>query len=355
MSDDLLGAGPVWLNTFWPFVNAARNVLNAAVLPIPNGGVRRTSRIGAKAQLYMETRRLAETWKEVVSAQLDPNGPNVLCVFALSYRDVALVRALLPMWDTFDKTVLMIEDMFGPEIFPKDICERFDLITVFCGDLAEEFKREFDTEVIHLPPHLDVLGYHGLSDYRPLDMVLVGRRDNSVHGPIFRHFNRAESDRLFVDFVTRTQLNQTLEEEFGLLMNTYGRSKIAFAYEPSAIPRFRGHSPMTGRHIHAWAAGCTVMGARPTGRGVAEATDWPEAIIDLPDDPKRAIALAGDVLDDTEGLARRRRRNVIEAAERHDTRLRFRQIFQELSLPLPAGLAEGLTELGKFAQQLREI
>ncbi len=56
---------------------------------------------------------------------------------------------------------------------------------------------------------------------------------------------------------------------------------------------------MTVRLIHSWAAGCTVMGARPTGRGDAEATDWPEAIIDLPDDPKRAIALVGDVLDDT--------------------------------------------------------
>ena len=256
-------------------------------------------------------------------------------------------------WSAFDKTVLMVEDMFAPEVFPRDVCERFDLITVFCGDLAEEYDRAFDTKIMHFPSHLDVLRYHAQSEYRPLDMVLVGRRDNSVHGPLFRHYNRAESERLFIDFVTRTQLDQTLGEEFGLLMNTYGRSKIAFAYEPSKIPRFGGRSPMTGRMVHAWAAGCTVMGARPTGKGVAEATDWPESVIDIPGDPQGAVRLVDSVLADTEGLARRRRRNLLEAAERHDTRLRFRQVFEELSLPLPKELVSGLEDLGRFTQQLR--
>jgi hypothetical protein len=169
---------------------------------------------------------------------------------------------------------------------------------------------------------------------------------------LHRYFNAPERDRLFLDFVTRTQATPLAEEEFGLLMATYSRSKVAFCYEPSGIKRFRGRSSLTGRWVHAWAAGCTVIGKAPTLPAVAEQMDWPEAAIDLPPETEASIKLIEAILDDTEGLARRRRRNVAEALRRYDTRLRLRDMLKLVETPIPEALSDGLNQLETVARAI---
>ena len=160
-------------------------------------------------------------------------------------------------------------------------------------------------------------------------------------------------DRLSLDFVSRTRNTRyTSEEEFRLLAATYGKSKTAFCFDPSKLDRFHARSPLTERWVHAWTTGCTVIGTAPTGAGVAAASDWPEAMIDLPETPLEAIEATEAILSDEAGLARRRVRNVAEALRRHDTRHRLGQLLDDLDLPRPEALKAGIEALQSKADAI---
>jgi hypothetical protein len=281
--------------------------------------------------------------------------PNILLVYALNSWDVTCAGLLDDVWDRFDSRILNIVDTIQPDHLPAGGFGRFDLILSFCADLADEFRRATQVPGLYFPPHCDVLSYHSLRETRPLDLILVGRRDKGRHEPLHHHFNAPQGDRVFLDFVTRTQSTPLPEDEFGLLMATYSRAKAAFCYEPSSVERFKRRSPLTGRWIHAWASGCTVLGMAPTSPDAAEQMNWPEATIDLPDDPTAAIEKVEAVLSDTAALTRRRRSNVVEALRRHDTRLRLKTLLQTLDLPAPDTLSEELRRLERTASALAEL
>jgi hypothetical protein len=188
-----------------------------------------------------------------------------------------------------------------------------------------------------------------------LDLLIVGRREDRYHRPLYIHFNAPEQDRIFVDLATRGQTALTREQEFRLLMSAHAKAAAVFCYEPSDTPRFHGRSPLLPRWVHAWTSGCTVIGTRPLGGGTDALMDWPEATIELPPDPADAIDLVEVTLSDRDGMARRRHRNVLEAVRRHDTRCRIREMLQRLDLPMPAPLEAGLERLGALAEQLAPL
>jgi hypothetical protein len=205
---------------------------------------------------------------------------------------------------------------------------------------------------VFLPAHSDVLNYHSISSYRPLDLFLVGRREGRLHRPIHHHFNNVRKDSIFIDFVTRTQGARSARDEFQMLASTQAKAKATLCYQPSDRPRFAGRSPFMERWVHAWASGCTVFGTRPTGTGVSRLMNWEEAAFDLPDASDAAIELIETVLEDDHALAARRRRNVREALGRHDTRYRLRDLLHQLDVDLPAPLEQGLARL---ARRISEI
>jgi hypothetical protein len=65
---------------------------------------------------------------------------------------------------------------------------------------------------------------------------------------------------------------------------------------------------------------------------------WPDALIDLPDDPSRAVEFIMSLLSEPNFISESRSRNVAEMCRRHDWRYRIRDIYQQLQLPLPDSL-----------------
>jgi hypothetical protein len=351
LGPDLTATQPVWMNIFWPFYKAAAQSVPTTLLSVPN----ETSLHRRSSQwlsLNTHHRSLRRRLLQKVTDELNPNGGNILIVLALRPADVTLAKILDPVWGKFDHTVLKIVDALEPRHLPSTVLRKFDLVTCFCGNLAASYEKEAGLQSLYFPPHTDVLSYHSERSYRPVDLIVVGRRDWGSHLPLHHHFNAPNCERLFLDFVTRTKRPSLAADEFQLLMSMYGRSKVAFCFEPSRNPRFAGRSPLTGRWIHAWAAGCTIIGSTPKGLGVDAQMDWPEATIELPSNPEDAIWFAEQLLEDEEGLARRRRRNVIEALRRHDTRLRLRDLLVHLGIPLPETLRAGLKRLNERASAL---
>lgn len=349
---DISRSGPVWVNMLWPQVNALSECYDTVVLPVPSAFPGQSARmVGAFAE-FAEMSRCRKKLVALVRERLHGKGPNILLVWAGNARMVKWARVLEPVWDRFDATVLVVTDSVQHWHVKAEWVSRFDRILFTCAELAQDYRDAFGLETRHWPAHTDVLSFHSGAAFRPIDMILVGRREPLLHDPLFRHFNRPSSDRLFLDFSTRGQMPMTHEDEFRLLMATYGRSKIAFGYETGSIPRYYGKSPLLARWVHAWAAGCTVVGTRPKGRGTEPLMDWEDSTIELPDDTGDAVVLIGDLLRDEAGLEARRRRNVMEALRRHDTRHRLRDLIVDLDLPVSERLTVGLAALRARADDL---
>jgi hypothetical protein len=284
----------------------------------------------------------------MVEQNLRDDEPSVLVVWAAGTRNVLWTRALDDVWERFSHRVLHVCDTMQAEHIPADLLARFDLVTCFCGDLTEDYKNATGGRAIFMPAHLDTLDFHSTSSFRPIDLIVCGRRDPDLHRPLHRHFNELGKDRIYLDFRTDGQEKISCEDGFRLLMSTYSKSSAVFCFEPSYVGRFKGRSPLLSRWVHGWAAGCTVLGKAPTGKGTQSLLDWPEAVIDLPRDPREAIDLVEHILNDAEGLERRRYRNVYEAIARHDTRLRLRSMFRALGANEPAALTEEIGRLNAF-------
>lgn len=354
LGPDLWEDQPVWMSIFWPHYHAISECVPTTYLGFPYDQEKRR---GLRQALTAGTARRARARDlcRRVEAELSPTGPNILLVWALSSRHVRAARLLEDVWSRFDHRVLSLVDNVEPQHVPAADLEKFDVITSFCGDLAALFETRTGVRTIYLPPHTDVLGFGSAHDFRPIDLIVVGRRHATLHTPLQLYFNAPGRNRLFLDFMTRTQLRHrhgTAEDEFRILMGAYTRSKAAFCFDPAGIDRFIDRSPLTERWVHCWAAGCTVIGSTPTGRGVAQQLDWPEATLDLPTDPESAIEMVEALLADQDGLARRRRRNSIEALRRHDTRHRLRDLLDHFGLPRPERLKQGLDALARRAETL---
>lgn len=355
LSDDFSGDGPVWMNIFWPHYTAYAATVPTVLMSTPYQKPA-PGRLGFFLQNRREKQGHSDRLCDIVRAQKDPNGPNILIVWALNIRDIVRSRLLEPVWDQFDHTVLWVLDTINPEYAHLEDLNRFDLIASICGDIGTDFETRTGQPVVYMPPHTDVLQFGTTDAYRPLDLLVIGRREERLYNPIHLHFNRSDTHRLSADLRTRTKnFAAPPKDECQILMSAYARAKIAFCFEASnSHPRFRGYSPLTERWAHAWASGCTVVGRKPTGRGADAQMDWPEATLELPDTPEDAISYLETLLEDDAGLKRRRFRNAAEAARRHDTRHRFRLLLETLDLPRPEKLDQGLQDLDRMADGLLE-
>lgn len=353
VTPDISGAGPVWTNLFWAHYNAIASAVPTVCLSTPFIE-RHPLKLVRTWQHRQERRAYAAEMQKTVLDNLDPDGPNVLINWTLSHSDILRARCLEPVWDRFSHKVLAILDTMRPEFIHSDVFGRYDRLTCFCADLATELQDKIGTKTLYLAPHTDVLTFHSARDHRPIDLLVVGRRWSDIHVPLHFHFNAPERETISLDYISRNgNFSTTAEKEFGLVMGTHARSKISFCFEPSNIPRFRGRSPFTERWAHSWATGCTIVGTAPKGTGTAELQDWEEATFELPDTPEDAIDLVEGLLADTEGMRRRRFRNVAEATARHDTRQRLQVLLNDLGIAPPATLGAQLDELDAISKAMR--
>lgn len=329
-----------------------KECLDVTHIQVPLASKFQGQRILAPLKSRQAARQLRQKWTAQIRKEMDHAGPNILMVWGAGIHWVHLLE---PVWDLFSHRVLHILDTLQPDDVSRPLLESFDLVSCFCSDLAESFGRQREVATLFFPAHLDTLNFHNPRAYRPIDLLVVGRRVNHFHEPLYTYFNAPQRERVFIDFVTRGQTPITRESEFRLLMSTHGKSSAAFCYEPSGVPRYQGRSPLLDRWIHAWSSGCTVFGIKPKGGKTAELQDWPESTVELPTNPQESIDMVEAVLSDAEGMTRRRNRNVLEAVRRHDTRRRIALLLSALKLPEPGELKEGLERLSALEAQLEEM
>jgi len=84
----------------------------------------------------------------------------------------------------------------------------------------------------------------------------------------------------------------------------------------------------------------------------AEMFCWPNALIELPDNPSDGAEMIKTLASDTNFLRETRIRNVSQMCQKHDWRYRIREIYEHFGLPIPQSLESELFALGQLPKQL---
>lgn len=184
----------------------------------------------------------------------------------------------------------------------------------------------FGVPFTYIPIGVDAVRFGSARQVRFIDLNGYGRQPPTVSNHLADAMNAGEND-LFYQYTDHQQAptitDPTRHREHFWKMLTH--SKIALAYAPEAYdPHGRFDCSFVGqRWFESMAAGCVVVGRRPSAPECDVLFDWPDAIIELPEEPREAVAAVLRLLDEPDRLARCSRRNNREAVARHDWRHRI--------------------------------
>jgi hypothetical protein len=311
-------------------------------------------------------------------------GPNVLLLIGLIPDFLHAAHTLGARFKQFDLRIAYFLDGFVPSWLDRKLLSQFDHLFVMSSELADSIRELGFEKTTFLPLGVNTAQFHPGSVTRWIDLLSYGRNNPQVHKCLQAHFNSTSNqlasslgyqpagslehspcvpgfsqgfsqgfNQGFSQNSSRMYLHSTFscrevdnqQEHETLMHKLLTQSKISLCFEASATRRFCGHSPLLYRWLEAWAAGCTVVGKRPFGKGVAELMDWPNSVIDLPTDPADWIPFFEVLLADEASLTQNAKRNRQQCLLRHDWCYRMQQLFDTVGLAPPPALTQAIQNL----------
>lgn len=286
-----------------------------------------------------------QSWYDIRSLPTLPQGTNVLLAIGLTPDFLLSLPALGPLLKKFDLRVGYLLDGFNPEWIDEAIVKYLDHLFVFSDELAEEVAQLHGISTTFLPLGVNTTKSHFPNSNRWIDIISYGRGNETVHKCLQTHFNQQANGRMYFHSTFARGEVDNQQEHVTLMRKLLSRSKISLCFEASHIIRFRGQSPLLYRWFEAWAAGCTVVGKKPFGKGVSKLMDWENSAIDIPDAPSEWINFFNALLDDEETLAQNAERNYRACLLQHDWRYRIKDMLTTLDLPVPEALNHSIAQL----------
>lgn len=314
-------------------------------------------------------KRLSQAGSQAGSQADSQAGPNVLLLVGLIPDFLHAAHTLSSQFKQFDLRIAYLLDGFLPTWVNRKLLSQFDHLFVMSSELADSIQALGFQNTTFLPLGVNTAQFHPGSATRWIDILSYGRGNPQVHKCLQAYFNSTDNlTGSSVSSLTSSQLTSSLsyprissrmyfhstfsgcevdnqQEHEALMHKLLAQSKISLCFEASSSQRFCGHSPLLYRWLEAWAAGCTVVGKRPFGQGVAELMDWPNSVIDLPADPATWIPFFEMLLEDETSLAQNAERNRQQCLLRHDWCYRIEQLLETVGIESPAALTQAIQSL----------
>lgn len=298
-------------------------------------------------------RRTTGSYKLADQALESIKKPNVLLIIALCGANLATLSSISNWRDKFDVVAAYIFDAWSFHIYPK-YTSQIDHLFVPMPELIEGLKQSFGIPVSSLPFGVDALTHGSCGVNRPIDLISYGRIPKQYHTAFNEKFNRPGSGQIYYRSTPRVGENYPKmryeerrdREDRMLLFKILRRTKLCLAFD-TMYPGMREfpHSFVTLRWFEGGAAGCAIVGKRPTTPAAEELLNWEDATIELPEDPQASVELIEELLQDESRLHSIHKRNYIENLSRHDWRWRIKSMLEELKVPLPERFSEELAQL----------
>lgn len=267
-------------------------------------------------------------------------GGELLLVVAREPSDLRMVYALPNVRKRFRKIAGYVIDSYFAESFERSACQ-YDHLFSTTEEGAELLRVRYRVSSSVLRQGFDCLRWASAEADRSIDVIGFGRQPESYHRRFQAAFHTSESRLLYLHSPIGTRTGTAVYTERPMMLKLLQRSKISMAFHLLVEPvgqRPREASFVTSRWLESLGAGCLVVGKRPPGAMAQAMFPWPDALIELPDDPMRAVEFITSLLSEPDFISQIRTRNVAEMCRLHDWRYRIRDIYQQLKMPLPDGL-----------------
>ncbi|HEY6477968.1 MAG TPA: glycosyltransferase [Polyangia bacterium] len=297
-------------------------------------------------------------------AKLGPKSePEMLLVIGISAFDMEVVRAI-PEWrQRFDLVMgYIIDCWWGPESFP-DVLPKFDRFFIGIPDELDQWNKDVGVPTTLIPFGVDALTEGSDRSERPIDLLSYGRLPDQFRRAFSRRFARPDSRFLYLPMVPRAVEQYPLKSyedrndhpDSALLFQMLRKSKTSICFD-TKYPGMRPfpYSIVTFRWYDAIATGTAVVGKRPTTAEAGRLLNWPDATIEIDDDPALAIEQLEALFGDEARLGRIYLRNHYEALRQHDWRLRVAEMYRVAGVSLPPGLVRQLEELDQRVTAARQ-
>ncbi len=203
------------------------------------------------------------------------------------------------------------------------------------------FAEAYSIPVSYVPMASDVLEYGGYSQYKFIDINGYGRQNITYSNLISKAFNCRESKRIYhhTDHMHIGGINDIYAHRRFFWQVLRG-SKIALAFDSMyANNNNRFNFSFVGqRWFESTAAGCVVLGKRPTCPEMNEIFDWDNSTIEVPESPADFLPFIEALLENETALTNIGIDNYIHALEKNDWRYRLLQILEVARIDPPSKL-----------------
>lgn len=284
---------------------------------------------------------------------LETRGGDVLLVVAHGPEQLSMINSLGDVRRKFGRVFAWVTDSYFQAGFGRATA-LFDAITVTAPEDAEPVRQRFGVAV-----HTVYQGVDGLrfaprqTQTREIDLIGFGRTPPRYHAHFSQVCHQPESPLLYLHSPLGHLQGPSVHLERGMLFKLLHRSRVSLAFHLFVEPQ--GQRPrsmmVTSRWLESLLAGCIVAGKRPISRMADDMLHWPQATVELDDDPRRALEQIQDILQQEGGWQAQRRINTRRVLEDHDWRWRILQMAEAFGLPQPPPLLSDLQRVRDLAQR----
>lgn len=308
--------------------------------------------------------------KPVDINSFDSDGERIVFVICISaYPAYQLLSCVKDWRKKFDKVIVYIFDAYPMSMemgwLRKTLSRsvralsEVDHIFVALGGGVELFERDFRAPVSFLPLAADVSKFGSGEAGRCISVNGYGRQ-HLIHSKMLsEHFNDTRNHGVYFH-TNHTEIGQVYDyvahrKQFWKLLS---KSSIAMAYDPMAVNR-SGENAFTfsfvgQRWFESLAAGCLVVGKRPTCPEAKDYLDWDDATVELPNDDGAVVQFLENILSDTNRLESAHKRNYMNSLLKNDWRHRLAKIFIRLNLDVPQELQKEIEDMTIRANDIQQ-
>ncbi len=278
---------------------------------------------------------------------LHTTGGDVLIVVARSPSDLGMIKTIPGCRKKFVKIYGFVTDSYFQSGFVKETA-LYDAITVTAYEDIDYPKNRFGITVHQLYQGADCLTWVPREmKNREIDIISFGRTPPSYHTCFSQCFHPASSPYLYLHSPLGNLSGSSVHLERGMLFKLLHRSRISLAFHLYVEPQ--GDRPrsmmVTSRWLESLLSGCIVAGRRPVSRMADDMLCWPNATIELSEDPQTASDELMTLLSHNDSLEQQRRNNIFQTISHHDWRYRIAFFCRVMNLPIPEALLNDLARL----------
>ena len=281
---------------------------------------------------------------------------NILILVGCTIWTVKILDYIPSLSKNFDVICAYVSDPFLPADILSNwryhkfikLVKNLNYIFIPMTGSLEQFYETFQVPVAMVPMGCDVLKFGSYKRERFIDLMGYGRQ-LSAHSQIFEQaYNSPNSKRIYY-YTSHMEIGKihNFYEYRRLFWKLLTNSYIALAYDALiANPANRfNFSFVAQRWFECLAAGCVIIGRKPTCPEANLLLNWNDATIEVPDDTTSLIPFVEDILADQQRLQTISYHNYINALNLHDWRYRIVDILNHLELTQPKSLVLNLYNL----------